>query len=66
MDRGLTSNYINAQECTARNLAVEDEESAEELTIADDSVVKTQGRVLVKFRCSGYQGRICTSVFAQK
>ena len=45
MDSGSTGNYIDAQECIARGIKVEAEGQAEELKMADGTVVRIEGRV---------------------
>ena len=48
-----------------RNMEEEEEEFVEEHMMADGSMVKTQGRVLVKFHCGGCKGSICARLFLQ-
>ena len=43
MDLGLTGNYIDAQECTARGIKVEEEDQPKELKMAEGTMVKTEG-----------------------
>ena len=43
VDSGSTGNYIDAQECTARGIKVEEEDQPEELKIADGTIAKTEG-----------------------
>ena len=43
VDSGSTGNYIDARECTPRGIKVEVEDHAEELKMADGTVVKTEG-----------------------
>ena len=63
IDSGSTGNYIDARECTARKLKIEIEEEAEELKMADGSVVKTEGRVHFTLKCGGYKHVIVARVF---
>ena len=60
VDSGLIGNYIDARECTARGIKFEMEDQAEELKIANDTMVKTEGRVQLMFKCGGYRGQIST------
>ena len=41
VDFGLTGNYIDARECTARRIKIEAEDRLEELKMADGTMVKT-------------------------
>ena len=43
MDSRSTGNYIGAWECVVRKLQIQNEEAAEELRLADGSMVKTGG-----------------------
>ena len=43
VDSGSIGNYINAQEFTDRGLSIQDEKTAEELRMADGSIVQTEG-----------------------
>ena len=54
LDSGLTGNYINAQECTTWRIKIEAEDQAEELKMADGTVVKNDGRVQFVLKCGGY------------
>ena len=63
MDSGSTGNYIDARQCAARRLKIEAEDQPEELKMADDTVVKTEGRVQLKLTCGGYRGDISARVF---
>ena len=63
VDSGLTGNYIDAQECTAREIKIEAEDKPEELKMADGTVVQIEGRVQFVLKCGGYRGKISTRVF---
>ena len=63
VDSGSTGNYIDARECTARKLKIDKEDIAEELKMADGTVVKTEGRVQVVLKCGSYRGVVCARVF---
>ena len=63
VDSGSTGNYIDAQECAARRMKIEAEEKPEELKMADDTLVKTEGRVQLKLKCGGYRGNVSARVF---
>ena len=63
VDSGSTSNYTDARECTARRIKIEAEDQAEELKMADGTVVKTEGRVQFMLTCGGYRGQISAWVF---
>ena len=65
VDSGSTGNYIDARECTARKLQIQKEEAAEELRLADGSMVKTEGRVRVHIKCGEYRGTMYARVFPQ-
>ena len=47
----------------ARKIKIKKEETVEELKMANGSVVKTEGRVLVTLKCGSYRGVITTRVF---
>lgn len=46
-------------------MKVEQEDHPEELKMADGSVVKTEGRVQVRFKCGDYHGKVYAQVFPQ-
>ena len=56
-------NYIDARERATRGIKIEEEDQAEELRMADDTVVKTEGRVQFVLKCGGYKGQISAWVF---
>ena len=56
-------NYINARECTTRGIKVGVGDQAEELKIADGTMVKTKGQVQLMFKCGGHRGQISAWVF---
>ena len=45
VDSRSIRNYIDARECTTRGMKIEAEDQAEELKMADGTMVKTEGRV---------------------
>ena len=46
VDSGSTSNYIDARECTTREIKIEAEDQVEQLKMADGTtMVKIEGRV---------------------
>ena len=63
VDSGSTGNYIDAQECAARGMKIEAEDQAEELKMADGTMVKTKGRVQFVLKCGEYRGQISTWLF---
>ena len=63
VDSGSIGNYIDARECTTWRIKIEAEDQAEELKIADGTVVKTEGLVQFVLKCGGYRGQISTRVF---
>ena len=63
IDSGSTGNYVNAQVCTVCRLRVEKDPDPEELTLADGSKGRTEGRVQLKFKCGGYWGVVQAKVF---
>ena len=58
VDSRSTGNNIDAQECGTRRIKIEVEDQAEELKMADGTVVKTEGRVQFMLKCGGYRGQI--------
>ena len=64
VDSGSIGNCVDAHECIARGLKVEVEDHVEELKMADGTVVKTEGRVQLVFKCGGYRGQISARVFS--
>ena len=60
VNSGSTGNYIDARECAARGINIKMEDHMEELKMADDTVVKTKGRVRFTLKCGGYRGQIST------
>ena len=63
VDSGLTGNYIDARECTTRRIKIEPEVQAEELKMADGTVVKTEGRAQLVLKCGGYRGQFSARVY---
>ena len=63
MDYRSTSNHINTGECAARTIKIEVEDQAEELKMADVTMVRTEGRVQLVLKCGGYRGQISARVF---
>ena len=63
MDSGLTGNYIDAQECAAQEIKVEEEDQAEELKMADGTMVRIEAQVRFILKCGGYKGQISDRVF---
>ena len=63
VDSGLAGNYIDARECTAQRIKIEVEDQAEELKMADGTMVKIEGRVQFVLKCGGYRGQISAWVF---
>ena len=45
VDSGSTSNYIDAEECTARGIKIDVEDQAKQLKMAHRTMVKTEGQV---------------------
>ena len=64
VDSGSIGNYIDTRECTARGMKIEAEDQAEELQMADGTVVKTEGRVQFVLKCGGYRGQISAPIFS--
>ena len=62
IDSGSTGNYIDARECAARKLKIQKEDTAEELKMADGSVVQTEGQVHITLKCGGYKDVIVARV----
>ena len=62
VDSGSTGNYIDAREYVARGIKIELEAQAEELKMADGTVVMTEGRGQLIFKCGGYRGHISVRV----
>ena len=48
VDSGSTGNNIDARECAAQRIKIEVEDQAEELKMADGTVVKTKGSSSVR------------------
>ena len=63
IDSGSTGNYIDARECAARKIKIQKEDQAEELKMADGSMVKTEGQVHITLKCGGYKDVIAAQVF---
>ena len=63
LDSGSTGNFVGTQTCTELKLAIKEDAYAEELTMADGTTVKTQGKVQIQLRCGEYRGVIQAKVF---
>ena len=63
MDLGSASKYISTGECTERRIKIEDQDQAEELKMADGTIVRTEGGLQVMPKCGGYRGTISATVF---
>ena len=63
VDSGSKSNYIDVREFLAWRIKIEAEDQAEELKMADGTVVKTEGQVQFVLKCGGYRGQISAQVF---
>ena len=63
LDSGSTGNFISTQFVAAVGLKVQPDPEWEEITLADGSRLKTEGRVQFMLRCGGYKGRILARVF---
>ena len=63
VDLGSTGNYIDARECTTRGMKIVAEDQMEELKMADEIVIKIEGRVQFVLKCGGHKGQISAGVF---
>ena len=63
VDSGSTGNYIDTRECATRRIKIEAKGQAEELKMADGTVIKIEERVQVVFKCGGYRGQTSPQVF---
>ena len=63
LDSGLTGNFISTQFVAAVGLKVQPDPEWQEITLADGSKLKTEGRVQFTLRCGGYKERILARVF---
>ena len=63
LDSGSTGNFISTQFLTAVGLPVQPDPEWEEITLADGSKLRTEGRVQFQLRCGGYKGKILARVF---
>lgn len=62
---GSTGSYIDDQECAAKGLKVEVEDSSEELKVANGSMVKIEGHIQTNLKCGGYHRIVSARVFPQ-
>ena len=56
MDLGSTGNYIDARYCASGRINFEGDNHADDLNMADGTMVRTEGRVQIIFKCGGYRG----------
>jgi hypothetical protein len=63
LDSGSTGNFVSSQFVAAVGLRVQPDPEWEEISLADGSKLKTEGRVQFVLRCGGYTGRILARVF---
>ena len=63
LDFGSTGNFISTQFVAAVGLTVQPDPEWQEITLADGSKLKTEGRVQFTLRCGGYKERILARVF---
>jgi len=63
LDSGSTGNFISTHFVTAVGLQVQPDPEWEEVTLADGSKLRTEGRVQFQLRCGGYKGKILARVF---
>ena len=63
LDSGSTGNFVSSQFVAAVGLCVQPDPEWEEISLADGSKLKTEGRVQFTLRCGGYKGKILARVF---
>lgn len=63
LDSGATGNFVSTQFVAAIGLSVQPDPEWEEVTLADGSTLKTEGRVQFTMRCGGYKSQILARVF---
>ena len=63
LDSGSTGNFISTQFVAAVGLRVQPDPEWEEVTLADGSKLRTEGRVQFTLRCGNYKERVLTRVF---
>ena len=63
LDSGSTGNFVSTQFVAAVGLSVQPDPEWEEVTLADGSTLKTEGRVQFTMKCGGYKGKILARVF---
>ena len=63
LDFGSTGNFASTQFVAAIGLSVQPDPEWEEVTLADGSTLKTEGRVQFTMRCGGYKSQILARVF---
>ena len=63
LDSGLTGNFISTQFVAAAGLKVQPDPEWEEVTLADGSKLRTEGRVQFTLQCGNYKERVLARVF---
>ena len=60
---GRLATVLMIESAQLRRIKIEVEDQAEELKMADGTMVKTEGRVQFVLKCGGYRGQISARVF---
>ena len=63
LDSGSTGNFISTQFVAAAGLTIQPDSDWEEVTLADGSKLRTEGRVQFTLRCGKYKERVLARVF---
>ena len=63
LDSGSTGNFISTQFVAVVGLKVQPNPEWQEITLADGSKLKTEGRVQFTLRCRDYKERVLARVF---
>ena len=63
LDSGSTGNFISTQFVAAAGLTIQPDSQWEEVTLADGSRLRTEGRVQFTLRCGKYKERVSARVF---
>ena len=63
LDSGSTGNFISTQFVAAAGLTIQPDSDWEEVTLADGSRLRTEGRVQFTLRCGKYKERVIARVF---
>ena len=63
IDSGVIGNFISDRVVTALEMTIEPKDDEDELTLADDSVVKAKGKVHFRLHCGSFKQMVAARIF---